>query len=69
MGDLGAKILVATILEGKGYADQRLAGDQAIAALRPEPGWAPPFDLDRAGRIRWRSVGPPVEGCPTCFRL
>ncbi len=69
VGDLGAKVSVATILESSGHPDQRLPGDHAIVSLRPEPGWAPPFDLDRAGQIRWLPVSRPVDGCPTCSRL
>jgi molybdopterin/thiamine biosynthesis adenylyltransferase len=66
VGALAAKVSAATILEERGFADQRLAGDHAFIALRPRPGWAFPFDLTRAGEIRWLPSRPPVDGCPTC---
>ncbi|MEV6985800.1 ThiF family adenylyltransferase [Sphaerisporangium sp. NPDC051017] len=66
VGQLAAKAAVATILERHGWADQKLPGEHAIFSLRPQPDWAPPFNLNRAGNIRWRPAAPPVVGCPTC---
>ncbi len=66
VGQLAAKVAVATILERGGHADQRLAGEHALLALRPQPDWAPPFDLGRAGAVRWLGASPPLPGCPTC---
>lgn len=66
VGHLAAKAAVSTILERKGWTDQRLPGEHAIFSLRPQPDWAPPFDLNRAGDIRWRPATSPVAGCPTC---
>jgi hypothetical protein len=66
VGQLAAKAAVATILERHGSADQKLPGDHAIIGLRPQPGWAAPFDLTRAGTIRWRPGTPSLPGCPTC---
>jgi molybdopterin/thiamine biosynthesis adenylyltransferase len=73
-GDLGlvaqlaAKIVVATLLDDLGYRDQRLPGDHAIVGLQPKPGMAPPFDIERAGEVRWRPLPPPRDDCPTCGR-
>ncbi|SCE95040.1 Molybdopterin or thiamine biosynthesis adenylyltransferase [Micromonospora viridifaciens] len=66
VGQLAAKAAVATLLECAGHPDQRLPGDHGLLALRPKPGWPPPFDLARAGELRWLAARPPVSGCPTC---
>jgi NAD(P)-dependent dehydrogenase (short-subunit alcohol dehydrogenase family) len=66
VGQLAAKAAVATLLERAGHSDQRLPGDHGLLALRPQLGWPPPFDLARAGELRWLDGRPPVPGCPTC---
>jgi hypothetical protein len=66
VGQLAAKISVATVLERGGHPDQRLPGEHCLLALRPHPGWPPPFDLSRAGEIRWLAASAPLPGCPTC---
>lgn len=66
VGQLAAKFAVATHLERRGHHDQRLPGEQAVVALRPTPGWAPPFDLTVCGDIRWSEAAPPLLDCPTC---
>ncbi|MDX3106896.1 HesA/MoeB/ThiF family protein [Nonomuraea angiospora] len=66
VGQLAAKAAVSTILERNGWADQKLPGEHAIFSLRPQPDWAAPFDLNRAGDFRWRPATPPITGCPTC---
>jgi molybdopterin-synthase adenylyltransferase len=66
VGDLAAKVAVASILEECGYPDQRLAGDHVVLSLRPTPGWEAPFDFSRAGEMRWFPAREPVQGCPTC---
>jgi hypothetical protein len=66
VGYLAAKIAVGTLLESSGHPDQRLPGEHALLALRPQPDWAPPMDLRRAGDIRWLAAHPPQPGCPTC---
>jgi NAD(P)-dependent dehydrogenase (short-subunit alcohol dehydrogenase family) len=66
VGQLAAKAAVATLLERKGYSDQRLAGEHVLLGLRPQPGWAAPFDLTRAGQVRWLPATPPRPTCPTC---
>jgi hypothetical protein len=66
IGDLAAKITVATELEARGAHDQRLPGDHAIVALRPKPGLAPPYDVAPAGKITWDVLPAPRADCPTC---
>jgi molybdopterin-synthase adenylyltransferase len=65
-GELAAKAIVATLLEDIGYRDQRLPGDHAILGLQPKPDAAPPFDVEFAGKLRWRLLPPPRGDCPTC---
>jgi hypothetical protein len=66
VGQLAAKVAVATLLEPRRHSDQVLGGEHAVVALRPQPGWASPFDVRRPGEIRWLPAGPPAPGCPTC---
>jgi ThiF family protein len=66
VGQLAAKTAVATLLQARGYADQRLPGDHAVVGLRPRPGMAEPFDIEFAGEISWRPLPPPRPDCPTC---
>jgi hypothetical protein len=66
MGNLAAKVTVATLVKRLGYNDQRLPGEQAIVALRPQPGFEAPFDLTRIGQVVWHPATPPLEGCFTC---
>lgn len=66
VGQLAAKIAVATLLEHAGYHDQILPGDHLVAGLRPRSGLPPPADVRRAAEFRWSRVGPPLPGCPTC---
>jgi hypothetical protein len=66
VGQFAAKLTVATLLEGQGFPDQRLPGDHAVLALRPRPDWPAPFDVRRAGEVRWRDAARPRAGCPTC---
>jgi molybdopterin/thiamine biosynthesis adenylyltransferase len=66
VGQLAAKVAIATILESTGHPDQRAPNDHALVALRPQSGWAPPFDLRRLGEIKWLPAYSPLAGCPTC---
>jgi hypothetical protein len=66
VGEFAAKAAVATLLEARGYHDQRLPAEHAVLGLRPVPGLTPPFDVTRAGDVRWAPVGPPRPSCPTC---
>jgi hypothetical protein len=65
VGQLAAKVAVATILEADGYYDQVIAMEYAITGLRRAVGAAPPFDVE-PGRIRWLPAAPQRDGCPTC---
>lgn len=66
VGQFAAKIAVATLLHSRGHHDQWTAGEHAVIALRPRPGWAAPYDLRRAGEVAWRHAPTPRTGCPTC---
>jgi molybdopterin/thiamine biosynthesis adenylyltransferase len=66
VGDLAAKVTLATLLEPLGFRDQRLAGDHAILGLRPKPTRKEPFDIENSGEIRWHPVPPPRDDCPSC---
>ena len=66
VGQMAAKVAVATLLLPTGQQDQRLPGDQAILGLRPVPPLPAPFDTERAGTVRWERTAPPREDCPVC---
>lgn len=66
VGQMAAKAAVATLLQAKGFRDQRLPGNHALLGLRPVPGMAAPFDIEFAGEVRWRDLPPPRADCPTC---
>lgn len=67
MGTLAAKLLVATLLERKGHPDQLAEGDHAVVGLRPRPDTPPPpFDVTRAGEIKWLPAAAPRGDCPSC---
>lgn len=66
MGDLAAKITVATLLHRVGYREHQLPGDHAIVALRGVPGLGAPFDAPHAGTLRWREAASPRPDCPSC---
>lgn len=65
VGDLTAKLAVATLLEQDGWADQRIDADTALLGLRPERFVAAPFDL-APGELRWLPAAPQRDDCPTC---
>jgi hypothetical protein len=66
VGDLAAKMTLATLLEPGGHRDQRLADDLAILSLRPKPNRPAPFDLELCGELRWHPLPPPRPDGPTC---
>jgi len=68
VGQLAAKAAVATLLEPRGFRDQRLAGDHAVIGLRPLPGKPAPFDHEEAGVVAWGQLPPSRPDCPTCGR-
>lgn len=66
VGQLAAKVAVATLLRGEGRPDQRLPGDQAIVGLRPVPPFEKPFDTAYAGTVDWRTTAISRPDCPVC---
>jgi ThiF family protein len=66
VGQLAAKVSVATLLERRGHPDQKLAGEHCVIGLRLRLGLAPPFDVEGCANIRWLPSKPPRPGCPTC---
>lgn len=67
VGVLTAKLAIATLLESRfGDGTQEAPGEHALIGLRPGGDLAPPFDLHQAGEIRWSSIPPPRDSCPTC---
>ena len=66
VAEFAAKLLTATLLEGRGLADQRVPGDHALIALRPRLGFDPPFDFAGNGHIRWRPATAKSPECPSC---
>ncbi len=66
VGDLAAKVTLATLLEPLGIRDQRLEGDHAILGLRPKPDRKAPFDIEKSGEIRWHTVPPRRDDCLSC---
>lgn len=65
VGQFAAKVAVATLLEHDGYRDQRIPGDHAVLALRPDRRFAAPFDDLDPGETRW-STFEQVENCHVC---
>jgi len=66
VGKLAAKAAVATLLERRGYLEQRLPGDHAVLGLQPPLALPAPFDVSRAGEIKWSETGSPRANCPSC---
>ena len=66
MGDLAAKVTIATALETAGHYAHRLPGEQLTIGLQARRGWLGPFDLGYTGNTRWTAATPPRDGCPTC---
>jgi hypothetical protein len=68
VGQLAAKLAVATVLEAHGHSDQVIRDEYAIIGLRPNGSTArygPPFDV-AAGELRWLVPHPSLPDCPTC---
>lgn len=66
IGQLAAKITVATLLRAQGAVDQTLASDNLVIALRPAPGYADPFEATRVLDQKWYQAGRPFDDCPAC---
>jgi len=65
VGQVAAKVSVATLLEDAGHHDQRLPGNWALVGLRGDVPLVPPFNVP-PGEIHWPRMPHPVAGCPTC---
>ena len=66
LGQLAAKITVATLLRAEGELDQTLVDDNLVIALRPSPGYADPFDGTRVLDQKWYRAGRPYGDCTAC---
>lgn len=69
IGDFAAKVTLSTLLEARGRWSQRLPGDYVIVGLQPKPDYPPPFDVTRAGDVRWHDLPDARADCPTCSLL
>lgn len=69
VGDLAAKVAVASLLDRSGKPDQRLPGEHLVVGLRlrgPYTASASPYDVARTGDMKWSPATPPRPGCVTC---
>jgi hypothetical protein len=66
LGQLAAKVAVASVLERSGRIDQRLPGEHAVVGLRVRSPYKSPYDVTHTGDIRWHPASPPRHGCVTC---
>lgn len=66
VGDLAAKITVASLLDRQGQSDQRLPGEHLVIGLRLRAPYNTPYDVARTGDFRWGPATPPRPGCVTC---
>lgn len=66
IGQLAAKITIATLLRAQAELDQTLVDDNLVVALRPSPGYIEPFDATRVLDQRWYRAGRPYDDCPAC---
>lgn len=64
VGQLAAKVVVATLLERAGHRDQKLPGELATVGLRPAD-LPVPYDVG-LGETRWSEAWPPRPDCPSC---
>lgn len=67
MGEFAAKAAVATLLESNGHWEHRLPGGWMLVGLQPN-GAPPPFDVERAGELRWADLPARRPDCFTCCR-
>jgi molybdopterin/thiamine biosynthesis adenylyltransferase len=68
VGQLTAKVALATVLEAHGHHDQAIRGEHAMLGLRPDGAtveYGPPFDVPAAG-VCWRPAAPQRPDCPSC---
>jgi hypothetical protein len=64
VGKLAAKTAVATLLATGGYWEQRLPHDHLVVGLQPPPSLPAPFDVSRAGEMKWNDTGRRATDCP-----
>ena len=65
MGQLSAKVAVATVLERLGDRSQRIGADHGIVGLRPDRQYPPPFADAQPGSVIWRTFTRDPD-CPVC---
>lgn len=67
MGDLAAKMTVATVLESRhGEMGQHLPGEHMVIGLRPSLPLPAPYNVASAGEVNWGPVPPPRTDCASC---
>lgn len=66
IGQLTAKVTVATLLRAQDELDQTLVDDNLVIALRPAPGYTDPFNATRVLDQKWYRAGRPYDDCPAC---
>jgi molybdopterin/thiamine biosynthesis adenylyltransferase len=66
IGSLAAKVVISTLLQGRGHGLHRLPGEQAVLRLRGGLAYLPPFHPEDAGDLRWSPAELPRSGCVTC---
>lgn len=66
IGNIAAKIAVATLLEGKHGQPFNLPGEHAAIGLRANQHLTPPFDVAAVGEVKWSPLPPPRPNCATC---
>lgn len=65
VGQLAAKVAVATLLEEVGHYDQRIVPNWAVIGLRTDLELLDPFKLS-PGEVRWLPDVRSLPDCPTC---
>jgi hypothetical protein len=68
VGQLAAKVAVATLLEQAGHSDQRIELDWALLGLRRDRSAPDLFEL-HPGEVRWLPQVESRPDCPTCGSL
>lgn len=66
IGQITAKITIATLLRAQDELDQTIVDDNLVIALRPAPGYTDPFDATRVLDQKWYRAGRPYDDCPAC---
>jgi hypothetical protein len=66
VANLAAQATVTTVLERRGVAGHKLAGEHAVIGLRSGQALPAPFDATGVGDVRWSEATAPFPDCPTC---